>query len=101
MASLSELSTLVLSSGPFLEKVRAAMLITAYNIKNESVATESHVARLSLVKKWLTDPEAYDNHVARYVFGANNTLTLNEINEMSDADIKAHVDASVNLFIDV
>lgn len=99
MATLAEIGTL-LNDGPFADKCRAAMLITAYNIKNEAVDTPNHAARLAVVKAWLTDPELYDNRVARYVIGANNALALAAITGLSDTDIKAHVDASVNIFID-
>jgi len=99
MATLAEIGTM-LNDGPFADKCRAAMLVTAYNIKNESPATENHTARLAVVKAWLIDPEAHDNRVARYVIGANNALTLAAIVGLSDTDIKAHVDASVNIFLD-
>jgi hypothetical protein len=99
MATLAELMTLI-NDGTFADKVRAAMLITAYNIKNEAPETANHAKRLAVVKGWLSDPEQYDNRVARYVIGANNALELAAITGLTDSDIKAHVDASVDIFLD-
>lgn len=99
MATLVEIATLI-NEPTFADKVRAAMLITAYNVKNESGATPNHTARLAVVKSWLIDPETHDNRVARYVIGANNALTLAAISGLADSDIKAHVDASLDIFID-
>lgn len=99
MATLAELMTLI-NDGAFADKCRAAMLVTAYNIKNEATDTPNHAKRLAVVKGWLADPEQYDNRVARYVIGANNALALASITGLSDPDIKAHVDASVDIFLD-
>lgn len=100
MATLTDLSTLILATGPFVDKVRAAMMITAYNIKNEDPGTANHVNRLALVKQWLIDPETWDNRVARYIIGANNALaSAQAITDLPDTDIKAHVDASVDVFV--
>lgn len=99
MATLTEIATLI-NEPTFADKVRAAMLVTAYNVKNEAPETANHVARLALVKSWLTDPETHDNRVARYVIGANNALTLAEISGLADSGIKSHVDASLDVFID-
>lgn len=98
MATLTEIVTLI-NEPQFADKVRAAMLVTAYNVKNEAPETANHAARLALVKSWLTDPELHDNRVARYVIGANNALSLAAISGLSDTDIKSHVDASLDIFI--
>lgn len=97
MATLSEIQT-VLNDPILRDKVRAAVVKTSISINFESAATENHAARLAWAKSALADPNGTAERVVRYVVGANASLTLAEIQGLSDSVIQSHTDASVNIF---
>lgn len=100
MATLAELSTLINEGGPFADKVKAACLKTAVSVAFEDAGTANHANRLKLSKSFLVDPAGLYPRVLRYVVAANASLALASITGMADADIQAHVDASLAILAD-
>lgn len=99
MASLAEINTL-LNDAPLSEKVGAACLLAAKDVKNEADDTPNHNNRLKWANRVFSDPVGQRTKVMRYVVAANSNLSLASIQQLSDSDIQAHTNAAINLFAD-
>lgn len=84
-------------------RVRAAMVRTAYAVVTEAGSTTNHAERLATVKDWLLDVNGHADEVQRYVCGAyyaaNPTDSTATMLGMTDATLQGHVDASLSVFI--
>lgn len=99
MATLAELNTL-LNDSTLSEKVGAACLVAAKNVKFEGDEVPNHTNRLKWAAKVFADPVGQRLKVMRYVVAANSSLSLASITGLSDTDIQNHTDAAIVLFAD-
>jgi len=97
VATLSELQGLFADAG-LLPKVQAACVIAAQAIYVEATNTANHAARLNWAKATFANPAAEASRMLPAVLAANSTLTLAQLQGVSDASIQAAVNSAVNVF---
>lgn len=98
MATLQELADLPenASWGDLVAKIRAALLIKAYNLTELPTPSQ---AQLDYATSVILDPGAQANQVAFYVVAANSGQTVANILGASDSAIQNNVNGAVdNLF---
>lgn len=97
MATLLELKSLF--TDPVLgDKVEAACVIVAEEIRAEDSGTANHANRYAWAKTVWTNSAGARDGMLKAILGANNTATVAVINAASDATILAAVRNAVNVF---
>jgi hypothetical protein len=103
MATLAELATLysrgTAQSDALLDRIKAAVLVSAEAIRVEAPATTNHAERLLWAKSAFSDPLARAHELWGAMLAANSTSTTAAILAASDAAIQTAVNNAVNTYI--
>lgn len=97
MATLLELWAL-LTDGTLAQKVSAACLVVAEQIRVEDSGTANHANRLLWAKSALQDPVKAGSDLLPALLGANSALTQAQIVGASDPAVITAVSNAVDIF---
>lgn len=99
MATYTELRGLI--NDPTLkDKISVALLIAAEAIRTEDPQTTNHANRVKWAKKVLQDPDGNADDMLRALLAQNASLTVAQIQGVTDANLQTAVNNAVNLFAD-
>lgn len=99
MATYTELRGLI--NDPTLkDKISVALLIAAETIRTEDQQTTNHANRVKWAKKVLQDPDGNADDMLRALLAQNASLTVAQIQGVTDANLQTAVNNAVNLFAD-
>lgn len=99
MATYTELRGLI--NDPTLkDKISVALLIAAETIRTEDPQTTNHANRVKWAKKVLQDPDGNADDMLRALLAQNASLTVAQIQGVTDANLQTAVNNAVNLFAD-
>jgi hypothetical protein len=97
MATLAELYD-ARNNSSLRNKITSAVAIAAEAIRLENVNTLNHVNRLIWARQAFANPAGVAEDVMWAVLAANESATAAQIAAVSDASIKAAVNAAVDVF---
>lgn len=95
MATLAEQRTAAEDSNLRI-KVQQALIVSAQKVIDEAPATTNHANRLLWAKRLIPPPDVEIVKTLMYIIAKNNTLTLAQILAVTDAQVQAAVDGSVD-----
>jgi hypothetical protein len=99
MAAYQDLYNLF-NNASLRNKMAVAVIVAAEKIRTEDAGTTNHAARLTWAKAAFQNPEAAAVSMLKAILAANNTLTVEQITDATDAAIQTKVDAAVDVFAD-
>ena len=99
MAGYAEIRGLFADS-TLKNKVEVACIVAAEAIRGEDAGTTNHANRLVWAKEAFTSPSGTASKMWMALLAANKDLTVQQIQEATDAAIQTKVDAAINLFAD-
>ena len=97
MATYTELAQLF-SVSTLKPQVTAAIAIAAQNIANESPSTPNHTERFTWAASASSNPSGEASRFLIGVLAANNTATVEQIQNATDAQVQTNVDNLIDLF---
>ena len=97
MATYTELAQLF-SVSTLKPQITAAIAIAAQNIVNESSSTPNYTERYAWAAKASSNPSNEANRFLIGVLAANNTATVEQIQNATDEQIQINVDGLIDLF---
>lgn len=99
MATYVELRGLI--NDPALkDRVSIALLVAAESIRTEDSGTANHANRVKWAKKILQDPDGNADDMLRALLAQNASLSVAQIQGVSDSALQAAVNNAVNVFAD-
>lgn len=79
-------------------KIRVAVIVAADKIAGEPAATPNHANRVEWARATMLDPIGAAQRILWSVLAKNLAKTLAEVRALTDIDVQASVEASVDLF---